>query len=150
MDRGGAEKKHVVFPQGIPPYNTTIFLTRYSTQDAMVQYEGNSYSVPPVYARKKLLVRRISEYGKAFIEIYWKKVCIAKHKISFERGKWICSPTHITNTQFSQLSGRQHNYKQGGKSVENKSQQKDWKEVGVPARDLTYYDFFIETYVKSN
>ncbi len=96
INRWKKEKKYLRFPRNFPPYQTFSFIERRVTKDGLVQYKLNFYSVPRVYARKKILLTEISKSGFAVIEIYFKNKMIATHFVSSDKGKWIVVDDHLT------------------------------------------------------
>lgn len=89
------EKPSLYFPKDLPPYQTTTFVSRMSTRDGLIQYKYNFYSVPIEFARRKLLIKEISENGIEVLNIYHEDILVATHFMSREKGKWIAKEEHF-------------------------------------------------------
>lgn len=126
------EKKNLTFVTG-PSYQIAPFLKRHSTKDGMVQYKSVWYSLPMLYAQKKVFIREKNNGGDAQLEIYKNDVLVAQHRVSPDKGAWIVAEEHVDSSKL--------------KSVHTKKK-RELKEIERPRitldpRPLSYYNQFI-------
>jgi transposase len=134
-ERWVKEKPFLRFPDGLPIYNTTPLVTRWSTKDRQVQYKTNSYSVPKEFAQKNLTLRETSDHGLAHLEIYYKNQLIARHELHLGQGKWVIDDRHMVDPPTSP------EVKQEERTEElTERTRPNLPEVQVMVRDLNYYD----------
>ncbi|MBI4035607.1 transposase [Candidatus Daviesbacteria bacterium] len=123
-DRWLKEEAHLKFPNGLPDYQVSPVLVRFSTKDQFIQYKQNFYSVPKAYAWRKLFIREVNLQGNKLVNIYFQDKLIAQHNLCTERGKSIENFLH---------------FKQDFKPI--KYNQKSWKNYPeIPIRPFDYYD----------
>ncbi len=77
---------------GKPDYDTSLVTYRHSTSDCLISYDGNLYSVPAAYARKRLLVREI-QAEELIIEGPDGEE-LARHQLADGSGQRIVIPSH--------------------------------------------------------
>lgn len=129
--RWSKEKAYLRFPDGLPDYQVSSFVVRYSTKDQFIQYKQNFYSVPKEYAWRKLFIREVNLQGNKLVNIFLQKELIAQHNLCTERGKSIENPLH---------------FKQDFKSINTINKTKtyhknSWKNYPeIPVRPFEYYD----------
>ncbi len=63
------EKENLAFPN-VPPYNTSVVRSYYTTQYGIFTYKSVVYNMGGTYARMKLGIREIEEHGLPLIELY--------------------------------------------------------------------------------
>lgn len=134
MDRWLKEKPYLKFPTGLPDYQTSPVLSRYSTKDQFIQYKQNFYSVPKEQAWRKLLIREIDNQGNKLVNIYFQNKLIAQHNLCSEKGKSIENPIHFHN-----------NLKDSSQRIKRMtSQPHHWKTYPeIPVRPFEFYDQII-------
>lgn len=133
IDRFAKEKYYLHFPKGLPSYATSPFIVRNSTNDGLIQYKSNFYSVPPKFSRRKLFIKVVSKNGVQFIEIYHEDKMVAAHLISHRRGEWVVDDNHLVNI-FSKVKG----------STKDTSKKRQSRTPSVFVRSLDYYDRLIQ------
>ncbi len=95
-DRWLKEKQSLHILKNYPRYQTSPFTSRYSTQDGMVQYKSNFYSVPLDFSRRKLFIKEINTNGLITLEIFFEDILVTTHQLTSDRGKWIVKDEHLT------------------------------------------------------
>lgn len=138
-DRWLKEKAYLRFPDGIPDYQVSPFLVRFSTKDQFIQYKQNFYSVPKEYAWRKLFIREVNIQGNKLVNIYFQNMLIAQHNLCTEKGKSIENPNHFKPIINKFVSNEIKS------SVEKKANQKHvWRNYPeVPVRPFEFYDQII-------
>lgn len=64
---------------------------RISTKDCYISFDGNRYSIPHQYTKKRLLIKA----NRDDLFIYHEKQLIAQHRITIARGQVITNPEHF-------------------------------------------------------
>lgn len=128
------EKSNLKFPNGLPDYQTSPFVIRYSTKDQLIQYKQNFYSVPKEFAWRKLFLREVNEQGNFFVNIYSQDILITQHNLCTGRGQRIENPKHFETNAKSKLT----------QSLPHKIKTKTWQILPeIDTRPLEYYDRLI-------
>lgn len=131
-DRWKKEKMYLKFPNYLPTYQISSFITKKGTKDGLIQHKSNFYSIPIQYARKHVYVQEENKNGIATLEIYYQDRKIATHNLSHERGKWIVEEKHLQNENKPKISNKK-----------TKNQEKTKKEnllLEDFSRPLSYYE----------
>ncbi len=125
------EKAYLKFPNGLPDYQVSPVLVRFSTKDQFIQYKQNFYSVPKAFAWRKLFIREVDSQGNKLINIYSQNDLITQHNLCAERGKSIENPLHF-----------KQDFKPINTTNQTKHNQKNsWKNYPeIPVRPFDYYD----------
>lgn len=130
IDRFNDEKIFLRSINELLPYKISTFEERRCTNDGLVNYKYNLYSVPDEYSRKRVFVKKFNENGFTFIEIYFEDKLIAKHLLRIGRGNWVLEEKHYIK-----------------KIVDKKSEKfKSKTNVIVEIRPLSYYDQLVGGY----
>lgn len=139
------ERDFLIMPKLLPRYVNASLTNRFSTKDALVQYKSCFYSVPSQFARKKLFIRDISQNGLPYIEIYFEDILIAKHKMSYERAKWVIDDSHFEEKLVKKLIRAPEKIKRKKIKFLN-----EIPRIIVATRDLKYYNLLLpkNKYVK--
>lgn len=132
-DRFVEEKDYLHFPKGLPSYTTSPFILRNSTNDGLIQYKSNFYSVPPKFSRRKLFIKAISKNGVPFIEIYHEDKMVASHLIYHGRGEWIVDDNHVVDI-----------FSKARELDKDSLKKRQGKAPSVLIRSLDYYDRLIQ------
>ncbi len=90
IDRWEVEKE-AIRPGPQRPYDTRKVEPRIVHKDCYLNWEGNCYSVPWQYARKTVLTKG----SESVLHVYYDDKCIAEHRISRQKGKYIRNPSHL-------------------------------------------------------
>lgn len=90
IDRWQEEKKLILSLPQIG-YDTRKTKHRVVQKDCYLNWQGNCYSVPWQYARKTVVVKGSEEV----LHIYYDDKCIAQHRVSRQKGKYIRNPEHL-------------------------------------------------------
>lgn len=123
------EKAYLKFPSGLPDYEVSPTLARFSTKDQFIHYKQNFYSVPKKYAWRKLFIREINLQGNKMVNIYFQNELVAQHNLCTEKDKSIENPLHFKQSFKSVNTAAKHN---------QKSIWGNYPEISV--RPFDYYD----------
>jgi transposase len=86
-------EKHLLRPLPDQPYDATIVRTLTATSQALVHFDGNTYSVPFSFAYQPLLLKASKEEVRIFNPANVRHL-LATHRRSFERAIAIEDPKH--------------------------------------------------------
>ena len=75
-----------------PDYDTSYISWRQVSRDSFISYRGNRYSVPCSHKLRQVMVK---EKLEGIIELYTAGLRIARHPLSYEKGKVIAVPEHL-------------------------------------------------------
>lgn len=89
------ERQKLKFPSSQDEYKFTPLESRHATKDSLVLYNHNYYSIPQIYARRKVLVREENRNGLNYLLIYYAGRTICEHRISLEKGRIIRVDLHF-------------------------------------------------------
>ncbi len=124
------EKEYLKFPTGVPPYNPSPLKTFYTTQYGLLVKDGITYNLGPRYARVKLEVRDVENYGLPLIQIYRQNELIDTIQVPAKKHSWVNieQPEKFNKEAFE------------SKIVEKASRQKHFPyDIEVEDRDINYY-----------
>jgi transposase len=122
------EKPFLHFPTDVPHYNPAPLKTFFTTQYGLLVKDGITYNLGPKYARLKLEVRDIEDYGLPLIEIYRQNELVHSLQVPAKKHSWV----NVEQTKTNEEEPNEPNQK----VVKRKRRA---YEIQVEERDLSHY-----------
>lgn len=88
-DRWVEERPHLL-PLPLTPFESCVYAPAKVNQESLVSFDGNLYSVPPVYAHQRVLVKGFVHR----VAIAHQDRIVAQHPRCYDRGQEIIDPLH--------------------------------------------------------
>ena len=88
-DRWVEEQKVLGSTEGVPPFNPATFRSHFTTQYGLLTHNGTTYNLGPDFARLKLDVREVQDYGLPQLEIYRNNELLSVVTVPSKKHSWV-------------------------------------------------------------